>query len=78
MTSALLITATLLPLAAFCVAEPGGPLKLVARVAAEDGSAMAEAVAEDSEHSVEAAERIGARAAQSLLEQGAARWLGSS
>ena len=66
------------PLAAFCVAEPGGPLKLVARVAAEDGSAMAEAVAEDSEHSVEAAERIGARAAQSLLEQGAARWLGSS
>lgn len=66
------------PLAAWCVSTPQGGLKLVSRVAAEDGSAMAEAVAESTGADREAAEAIGQQAARSLLEQGAARWLGSS
>jgi len=65
-------------LAAWCVATPQGGLKLVSRVAAEDGSAMVEAVAESTVADREAAEAIGQQAARSLLEQGAARWLGSS
>lgn len=66
------------PLAAWCVTTPQGGLKLVARVAAEDGSAMVEAVAECAGADREAAGRIGEDAARSLREQGAARWLGSS
>ena len=66
------------PLAAWCVTTPRGGLKLVSRVAAEDGSAMVEAVAECAGADREAAGRIGEDAARSLREQGAARWLGSS
>ena len=66
------------PLAAWCVSTPQGGLKLVSRVAAEDGSAMVEAVAESAQSDLAAAERIGEEAARSLREQGAARWLGSS
>ena len=66
------------PLAAWCVSTPQGGLKLVSRVAAEDGSAMVEAVAESAQADLAAAERIGEEAARSLREQGAARWLGSS
>ncbi len=66
------------PLAAWCVSTPAGGLKLVARVAAEDGSAMAEAVVESDTADAGAAERLGEEAARSLREQGAARWLGSS
>lgn len=66
------------PLAAWCVSTPQGGLKLVSRVAAEDGSAMVEAVAESTQADRAAAERIGEEAARSLREQGAARWLGSS
>jgi hydroxymethylbilane synthase len=66
------------PLAAWCITEAGGGLKLTARVAAEDGSAMAEAVECSTSADPASAEAIGARAAQRLLEQGAARWLGSS
>ena len=66
------------PLAAWCVSTPQGGLKLVSRVAAEDGSAMVEAVAESAQADLAAAERIGEEAARSLRGQGAARWLGSS
>ena len=66
------------PLAAWCVSTPQGGLKLVSRVAAEDGSAMVEAVAESAQSDLAAAERIGEEAARSLRGQGAARWLGSS
>src|SRR5690606_40774397 len=66
------------PLAAWCVTTPQGGLKLVSRVAAEDGSAMVEAVAETAQADRAAAERIGEEAARSLREQGAARWLGLS
>lgn len=66
------------PLAAWCVSTPQGGLKLVSRVAAEDGSAMIEAVAECAGADRDAAEAIGRQAARSLLGQGAARWLGSS
>jgi len=66
------------PLAAWCVTTPQGGLKLVSRVAAEDGSAMVEAVAETALADRAAAARIGEEAARSLREQGAARWLGSS
>ena len=66
------------PLAAWCVGTPAGGLKLVARVAAEDGSAMVEAVVESARADHEAALRIGEEAARSLREQGAERWLGSS
>ncbi|MCM5569378.1 hydroxymethylbilane synthase [Burkholderiaceae bacterium FT117] len=66
------------PLAAWCVSEAGGGLKLVARVAAEDGSGMAEAVERSAGADLASAERIGEAAARSLLDQGAARWLGSS
>lgn len=66
------------PLAAWCVTESDGGLKLVARVAAEDGSEMAEAIECSTQADFAAAEAIGARAAQQLLDQGAARWLGSS
>jgi len=66
------------PLAAWCVTEPDGGLKLVARVAAEDGSEMAETTECSAQADFAAAEAIGARAAQHLLDQGAARWLGSS
>ncbi len=66
------------PLAAWCVSTPQGGLRLVARVAAEDGSGMVEAVAESAHADHDAAEAIGRQAARSLQEQGAARWLGSS
>lgn len=66
------------PLAAWCVSTPQGGLRLVARVAAEDGSEMVEAVAESAHADHDAAEAIGQQAARSLQEQGAARWLGSS
>ncbi len=66
------------PLAAWCVTEASGGLKLTARVAAEDGSALVEAVEHSTQADLASAEAIGARAAQRLLEQGAARWLGSS
>lgn len=66
------------PLAAWCVSTPSGGLKLVARVASEDGRALAEAIVECDESGEEAAVRLGERAAASLLEQGAAQWLGSS
>ena len=66
------------PLAAWCVSTPQGGLKLVSRVAAEDGSAMVEAMAESAQADLAAAEQIGEEAARSLREQGAARWLGSS
>lgn len=66
------------PLAAWCVSTPSGGLKLVARVASEDGRAMAEANVECEAGDADAALRLGERAARSLLEQGAAQWLGSS
>ncbi len=66
------------PLAAWCTATAAGGLKLVARVAAEDGSAMVEAIAESPGADRAQAERIGTEAARSLLGQGAAQWLGSS
>ncbi|MFA7665839.1 MAG: hydroxymethylbilane synthase [Burkholderiaceae bacterium] len=66
------------PLAAWCVTEPGSGLRLIARVAAEDGSGMVEAVEHSDSADPEAAETIGKRAARRLLEQGAAQWLGSS
>lgn len=66
------------PLAAWCVSTPSGGLKLVARVASEDGRSLAEAIAECDESGADAAVRLGERAARSLLEQGAAQWLGSS
>ena len=66
------------PLAAWCVSEANGGLKLVARVAAEDGSAMVEAVERCPGADLASAERIGEGAARRLLEQGAAQWLGSS
>ena len=66
------------PLAAWCVPTPQGGLRLVSRVAAEDGSAMIEAVAESPGADREAAEALGREVARSLQEQGAARWLGSS
>ncbi|NLD69222.1 MAG: hydroxymethylbilane synthase [Limnobacter sp.] len=66
------------PLAAWCVTDAGGGLDLIARVAAEDGSGMAEAREHSDRADLEAAQSIGARAAQRLLDQGAARWLGSS
>ena len=66
------------PLAAWCVTDADGGLDLIARVAAEDGSAMAEARERSERSDPESAEAIGARAARRLLDQGAARWLGSS
>lgn len=66
------------PLAAWCVSTPSGGLKLVARVASEDGRAMAEATVECEAGDADAALRLGERAARSLLEQGAAQWLASS
>lgn len=66
------------PLAAWCVSTPGSGLKLVARVAAEDGSALIEASAECAQADAAAAVRLGEDVAQSLRDQGAARWLGSS
>jgi len=66
------------PLAAWCVSTPSGGLKLVARVASEDGRGLAEAIVECNESGEEAAVRLGERAAGSLLEQGAAQWLASS
>jgi len=66
------------PLAAWCVSRPTGGLKLVARVASEDGRSMAEATVESDADDADAALRLGERAAQSLLGQGAAQWLASS
>jgi hydroxymethylbilane synthase len=66
------------PLAAWCVTEADGSLKLVARVAAEDGSDMVEATERCALADPESANRIGELAARRLLEQGAAQWLGSS
>jgi hydroxymethylbilane synthase len=66
------------PLAAWCVTEAGGGLRLVARVAAEDGSELLEVVESCAEADLTSAERIGEKAARRLLDQGAARWLGSS
>jgi len=66
------------PIAAWCQSTPEGGLKLVSRVASEDGSEMAEAVAESAQADLQAAARIGEEAARALREQGAARWLGSS
>lgn len=66
------------PLAAWCVSTPSGGLKLVARVASEDGRSMAEAIVDSEAADEDAAARLGERAARSLLEQGAAQWLGSS
>ena len=48
----------------------------IARVAAEDGSEVLEAVALSDSDSVAAAEGIGAEVAQALIAQGAERWLG--
>ena len=64
------------PLAAFCLPEGRSGLRLTARVAAEDGSEVLEAIASSDDDSVVAAERIGAQAAQDLIAQGAERWLG--
>ncbi len=66
------------PLAAWCVSTPSGGLKLVARVASEDGRSMAEAKVECDAGDEASALRLGERAARSLLEQGAAQWLASS
>lgn len=66
------------PLAAYCVSTPGGGLKLIARVAAEDGSALVESVVESAQADPAAAEALGLQAAQALREQGAAQWLASS
>lgn len=66
------------PLAAWCVTEAGGGLKLVARVAAEDGSGMVEAIERSDTADPAAANRIGEQVARRLLDQGAAQWLGSS
>lgn len=67
-----------MPLAAFCETDAEGALRLRARVGAEDGSGMAETSQSAGPASLDAAERIGAEAARALLEQGAAKWLGSS
>jgi len=64
------------PLAAFCVPDGKSGLRLTARVAAEDGSEVLEAVALSDSDSVAAAEKIGAQVAQALIAQGAERWLG--
>lgn len=66
------------PLAAWCVSTPSGGLKLVARVASEDGKTMVEAIVESEAGDGAAAIALGERAARSLLEQGAAQWLASS
>ncbi len=66
------------PLAAYCVPDGNGGIHLTARVAAEDGSEVLEASAASAEDSVAAAEAIGVQVANALLEQGAARWLGSA
>jgi len=66
------------PLAAWCVTTPEGGLKLIARVAAEDGSGLAEAVVETPQADLAAAAGLGEQAAQALRAQGADRWLVSS
>jgi len=66
------------PLAAWCVRTPDGGLRLIARVAAVDGHGMAEAIVESSQADEENAVRLGERAAESLLAQGAAQWLGGA
>ncbi len=66
------------PLAAWCVTEAAGGLRLIARVAAEDGSDMAEVTERCEAADVEGAQAIGVRAARRLVEMGASRWLGSS
>jgi hydroxymethylbilane synthase len=66
------------PLAAWCVTDADGALRLTARVAAEDGSDMAEVTERSEATDRDAAELMGVRAARRLLELGAARWLGSS
>jgi len=66
------------PLAAWCVTTPEGGLKLIARVAAEDGIGLAEAVVETPQADLAAAAGLGEQAAQALRAQGADRWLVSS
>ncbi len=78
MLSRLLGGSCRVPLAAWCVSTATGGLKLVARVASEDGRSMAEAEVECDVADEASALRLGERAAQSLLEQGAAQWLASS
>jgi hydroxymethylbilane synthase len=63
------------PLAAWCITEPDGGLRLIARVASEDGSEMAEAIERSAQVDLPSAETMGTRAAQHLLDQGAGRWL---
>ena len=67
-----------MPLAAYCITEADGRLRLRARVGAEDGSALCQTDLFSGAASVSAAEAVGVQAAQALLDQGAGRWLGSS
>ncbi|MEN9773654.1 MAG: hydroxymethylbilane synthase [Pseudomonadota bacterium] len=67
-----------MPLAAYCITEADGRLRLRARVGAEDGSALCQTDLFSGAVSVSAAEAVGVQAAQALLDQGAGRWLGSS
>jgi hydroxymethylbilane synthase len=66
-----------MPLAAYCITEPGGELRLRACVGAEDGSGMSRAELTSSQARLDSAEQLGVQAAAALLEQGAGRWLGS-
>ncbi len=67
-----------MPLAAYCVTDPGGALRLRARVGAEDGTGMSQVDLLSSPAHLEGAEDLGVEAAAALLDQGAGRWLGSS
>jgi hydroxymethylbilane synthase len=67
-----------MPLAAYCVTDADGTLRLRARVGAEDGSGMSDTDLKSPQPHFEGAEQLGIRAAAALLEQGAGRWLGSS
>jgi hydroxymethylbilane synthase len=67
-----------MPLAAFCVTDASGGLRLRARVGAEDGSGMSDIELTAAQAHLEVAERLGVEAAAALLDQGAGRWLGSS
>ncbi len=67
-----------MPLAAYCLTDPAGALRLRARVGAEDGSGMSEIDLLSLQADRDGAEGLGARAAAALLDQGAGRWLGSS
>jgi len=67
-----------MPLAAYCITEADGRLRLRARVGAEDGSALCHTDLFSGASDVSDAEAVGIQAAQALLDQGAGRWLGSS